>query len=178
MFSTVTHSDLQLEVRSLYQHICPDCHLFPWVPQELISATSVWIMWQFWTLTSEAPGTGGNKICWETKNFHLCGREKIFLCMHGRVFWLMYRSKHSLQMWEWCCQRCALQNSLISSSQASTSNPVNVHLELQWPTLSIHCTSFNHDPITKLSSHALKSSPLLGCHVLLLRTFRITPFLN
>jgi hypothetical protein len=77
MCSTVTHSDLQLEVRSLYQHICPDCHLFPWVPQELISATSVWIMWQFWTLTSVAPGMGGNKICWRPRTF-ACVVEKRF----------------------------------------------------------------------------------------------------
>ncbi len=96
--STVTHSDLQLEVRFLHQHICPDCRLFPWVPQELISATSVWIMWQFrtiisifvrffipvnpwqrqfWTLTSMAPVMGGNKICW---------RPRTFTCVQKRFF--------------------------------------------------------------------------------------------
>lgn len=123
--------------------------------------------WQrpFWTLTSVAPVMGGNKICWRPRTFTCV--EKIFLCM------------------QLCMERCSGRDVQVQAfppnvgvmlSEVCTPKQPSFFFSKPWlqtqlmyiwscndpHSLSIHCTSFNHDPITKLSSHALKSSPSSG----------------
>lgn len=123
--------------------------------------------WQrpFWTLTSVAPVMGGNKICW---------RPRTFTCVEKRFF------SACNYVWKGVLADVQVQafppNVGVVLSEACTPKQPSFFFSKPWlqtqlmyiwscndpHSLSIHCTSFNHDPITKLSFRALKSSPSSG----------------